>query len=216
MFAASNSTQRPPIVSTPTDRWRQHSHNGGERRHPSGASTRLPQDLGVGRGRPASRLDVRACLSRARPFSCNARTHTLVLVIPLHTIDGRATSARREERSGHCTQPVRIFSLSLSRARGRARPTSGVGRKKASTLYSLLGKKYQCRLDAAKRERKISLRVSSKYENGIKKPCHMHLCVLRIFHVPARVSSAFLRHLNHPLRPTERLNARVVRSLDAF
>jgi len=55
--SASNSTQRPPIVSTPTEPVAAAlTHSGGERRHPSGVSTRLPQDLGVGRGCPAFRV----------------------------------------------------------------------------------------------------------------------------------------------------------------
>lgn len=81
--SASNSTQRPPIVLPPPRPVAAAlTHSGGERRHPSGVSTRLPQDLGV-ETRTSCVSYAERCLSCAytRAPRCNARTRPCVVTI---------------------------------------------------------------------------------------------------------------------------------------
>lgn len=132
--SASNSTQRPPIVLPPPRPVAAAlTHSGGERRHPSGVSTRLPQDLGVERGRPAFRTRSGVFLARIRAPLGVTHAHGRAS-LPLQAIDVRTCDVRRacrEERrtSGRCTQPVCIFSPFSRSVLHRARRGRDIGKK---------------------------------------------------------------------------------------
>lgn len=108
--SASNSTQRPPIVPTPTIRLvaaaRRHtrthtytlSGGGGGGGNPSGVSTRLPQDPGVERGCPAFRVRQRVFLTYIYMHAYTYVYTRLSSSLPFHAIDGRTSSRRKRER----------------------------------------------------------------------------------------------------------------------